>query len=212
MNHEFPFWNSNLKFIGPLTKILLALLSLNCPDILVFTKNANLFTFPHVSLPTEDALSWSPTFSPDWTTAMASWQGSKQVPIARYSKPHQIFLVWRPSVYKILIHWKNINKSYYENILVFKNHNFSGTIIWLFCRKNQIMIFFLWNNKGSWFSCRIIIRNSFFYIENNQIMILSVLEKNRRWFSFHISKNRFWFYDFTLNSVTIQDLLNSLWN
>ena len=39
-------------------------------------------------------------------------------------------------------HWKNINKSYYENILVFKNHNFSGTIIWLFCRKNQIMIFF----------------------------------------------------------------------
>ena len=40
-------------------------------------------------------------------------------------------------------HWKNINKSYYENILVFKNHNFSGTIIWLFCRKNQIMIFFM---------------------------------------------------------------------
>ena len=41
------------------------------------------------------------------------------------------------------LHWKNINKSYYENILVFKNHNFSGTIIWLFCRKNQIMIFLM---------------------------------------------------------------------
>ena len=31
-------------------------------------------------------------------------------------------------------HWTNINKSYYENILIFKNHNFSGTTI-LFCRK-----------------------------------------------------------------------------
>ena len=59
-------------------------------------------------------------------------------------------------------HWKNINKSYYENILVFKNHNFSGTIIWLFCRKNQIMIFFNEIINRSWFSCRIIIRNSFF--------------------------------------------------
>ena len=46
-------------------------------------------------------------------------------------------------IWCLCVHWKNINKSYYENILVFKNHNFSGTTIWLFCRKNQIMIFFM---------------------------------------------------------------------
>ena len=41
------------------------------------------------------------------------------------------------------------------------------------------MIFFYEIINRSWFSCRIIIRNRFFYIENNQIMILSVLEKKQ---------------------------------
>ena len=48
-------------------------------------------------------------------------------------------------------------------------------------------------------------------------MILSVLEKTEDAFHFTSAKTGSGFYlkspyDFTLNSVTVQDILNSLWN